>query len=136
MKKADGSVRHIRILRPNVGGRMAIDCSCLTRQEFGFPCARAAQLLVDGGWCALGLPAGAVAEYLSADTWRMQSAVDVVVPTELVWLSKFNKQNPWASLRDLLSEVHALKLLPGRIPVPAGRPKLVKRAKKLPLCAA
>ncbi len=130
VKKADGSVRHIRISRAEVGARIVIDCPCLTRQELGFPCARATRLLIDGGWCTQGLPAGAVAEYISADAWRMQTAVNIVVPAEPVWLSAFNKQNPPASLRALVLEEGALKLLPGRVPVPAGRPKLVKRLKK------
>jgi hypothetical protein len=130
VKLADGSVRHIRISRPAVGGQMVIDCPCLTRQEFGYPCARATQLLLDGGWCTPGLPAGAVAEYISVETWKKQTAINIVVPPEPAWLRLFNKQNPAASLRKLLLEVQALALLPGRIPVPAGRPKLVKRLRK------
>jgi hypothetical protein len=93
-----------------------------------FSFARATRLLIDGGWCAQGLPAGAVAEYISVDAWRMQAAVNIVVPSVPEWLSAFNKQNPPASLRALVLKHGALKLLPGR--VPAGRPKLVKRLKK------
>jgi hypothetical protein len=130
VKTADGSVRHIRISRPVIGGRMVIDCPCLTRQEFGFPCARAARLLIAGGWCVEGFPVGAVAEYLSARAWEMQAAVNVVVPAMPGWLVAFSKQGPAASLRALVKAEGALKLLPGRIPVPAGRPKLIKRPRK------
>jgi hypothetical protein len=130
VKLADGSMRHICITRPVVGGRLLIECPCRTREEFGYPCARATQLLIAGGWCTPGLPAGAVAEYLSLEAWRQQVAINIVVPPEPVWLTSLNKQNPQASLRALVSKVGVLELVPGRIPVPAGRPKLVKRPKK------
>lgn len=131
VRTTDGSARQIRISRANVGGRMVIDCPCLTRQECGFPCARATQLLVEGGWCRPGLPAGSVAEYLSVDAWKLQSSIDIVIPAEPAWLRDFNKLNPSGPLKALISDVQTLKLFPGRIPAPAGRPKLVKRAKKL-----
>ena len=129
-KKDDGTARHIVITRPSVGGKMEIFCPCQTHQEVGLPCARAAQLLVDGRWCKHGLPAGAVADYLLSSTWKKQADVNVVVPAVPSWSLSFSKQNPSASLRDLVSDVGKLDLFPGRVPVPAGRPKLVKRARK------
>ncbi len=51
---------------------MLIDCPCLTRQEIGLPCARAAQLMLEGGLCDPSLPGGCVAEFL---TFRLGDAV-------------------------------------------------------------
>ncbi len=132
VKKVDGSVHHVRISRTSVGCEMVIECHCLTRQEFGFPCARALQLMLDGSWCDDGLPEVSVSKFLTCSTWKKQCEVDIVIPPIPSWLKDFNKTNPSASLKTLLQECAGgvLSLFPPRIPAPAGRPKVLKRAKK------
>jgi hypothetical protein len=138
VKVAEGSVRHVRIWRAEAGGKIETDCPCLTRQELGLPCARALHLLGTGGWCpkdAAGnavLPPECVSQFRTLDAWQAQAAVDIVVPAVPDWLAKFDKTAPGPSLRRALSDCGgALTLLPGRISGIAGRPKVVKRQRKL-----
>ncbi len=122
VEDADGSVRHVRITRADVGAKIEVDCPCLMRQEFGLPCARAMELMVNGGWCERGLPVGCVSDSLTCKTWEMQCAVDVMVPAVPAWLSEFDKANPASSLRMAVLD-GSLVLVPGRIPA-----KLVVRS--------
>lgn len=131
VKVADGSARRIRITRGGVAGPIQIDCPCLMRQEIGLPCGRSVQLMLSGGWCDGGLPVDCVSAFLTAQAWKQQCNVNVVVPAVPEWLANFNKSNPAAAMKAALAEAdEQLALLPARIPCLAGRPKLHKRSKK------
>ncbi len=74
---------------------------------------------------------GCVSAALTAETWRQQCSVNVVVPAVPEWLANFNKSNPAAALKGARAEANGLLALrPARIPCLAGRPKLHKRTKK------
>lgn len=128
-KVSDGTCRRVVITRAEVGAKMKVACPCLMREEHGLPCARAIFLLIKGGWCTGTLPVECVAEFRTSDAWSMHCAIDIFCPAIPTWLAGFKRTTPVASFRTVLED-GPLKLFPGRIPVPAGRPKLVKRIRK------
>lgn len=125
-KLNDGSVRDIRISRVSdlVDSQLIIECPCKKREEFGFPCARATQMLLESQWNVTGAFSSWFSRRLLSSTWRAQSLSSVFVPDTPDWLRSFPKRNPSQGVAHLLLEADGGPnwLLPARIHVQAGRP--------------
>lgn len=135
-KKSDGSVRQIVVGRESTEAKLHVDCDCLKRQEFGFPCKRVVVLMIAGGWVRrdessnLIFPIGVFSSRLLRATWVQQASLEIPIPRRPAWLEMFSKQNPRSGLRKALKVPVKIMLLPPRILAQAGRPKENVRKKR------
>lgn len=124
------SCRVVEIRRAELNGKAAILCGCLTRQEFGYPCARAVKLMqtanmmrgTEGLWHWSAKEN--FAEFLWQETWEAQLQFEfprLVLPLDLQHSQDVSSKEIKKKL-SVMPKDAPIGPVPGKIVKSAGRP--------------